>query len=292
MSGWSASSIRIPRPPCASSRLVDRLEALPEADAALVTTPHTLHAAHADHALARGWATLVDKPFVMKAADARHLISRAAEAKLVNAVGFNRRLDAGCVRAREMIRAGAIGAVEFVETVQLGYERGGWFLDPALGGGGPFTGRGTHMADIVPWLVDARPTALSARVRPGPAGRSDRGGTIDLTFPGFEARMTCVEEGWHMWDEVRIFGASGLIELRRPLNMPTGWAMTWHADRGASRGEHAAVPNEGRITEQFLAACRGGSEVACSFADALLSVEIVEGAFASAAAGGAARALG
>jgi len=272
--------------------LVDRLDALPDADAALVTTPHTLHAGHADHALARGWATLVDKPFVMKAEDARRLIAHAARDRLVNAVGFNRRLDAGCLRAREILRTGGIGQVQFVETVQLGYERGGWFLDPALGGGGPFTGRGTHMADIVPWLVDARPVSLAARLRPGPAGRSDRGGTIDLAFPGFEARMTCVEEGWHMWDEVRIFGADGLIELRRPLNMPTGWALTWHSRRGAARREDAAVANEGQITAQFLAACRTGSPVACSFADALLSVEIVEGAFASAAAGGAPRMLG
>lgn len=272
--------------------LVDRIEALPDADAALVTTPHALHAGHADHALARGWATLVDKPFVMKAEDARRLIAHAARDRLVNAVGFNRRLDAGCLRAREIIRSGGIGAVQFVETVQLGYERGGWFLDPALGGGGPFTGRGTHMADIVPWLVEARPAALSSLVRSGPAGRSDRGGTIDLFFPAFEARMTCVEEGWHMWDEIRVFGADGLIELRRPLNMPTGWALTWHSRRGAARSEEAAEPNEGRITTQFLAACRTGAPVACSFADALLSVEIIEGAFASAAAGGAVRTLG
>ncbi len=274
------------------AKLVDRIEDLPDADAALVTTPHALHAAHADHALTRGCATLVDKPFVMKSADARHLIEHAARAGLVNAVGFNRRLDAGCLRAREIIRAGGIGAVRFVETIQLGYERGGWFMDPALGGGGPYTGRGTHMADLVPWLVEARPVSLSSRVRPGPAGRSDRGGTVDMLFPEFEYRMTCIEEGWHMWDEVRIFGEDGLIELRRPLTMPTGWSLTWLSRRGAAREERAAEPNEGQITTQFLAACRSGGPVACSFADALLSVRIVEAAFASAAAGGAPHDLG
>ncbi|MBL8698790.1 MAG: Gfo/Idh/MocA family oxidoreductase [Alphaproteobacteria bacterium] len=273
------------------ARLVDTLDELPEADAAIVTTPHTLHAGHADHALARGWATLVDKPFVMKSADARRLIAAAAAGRLVNAVGFNRRLDAGCLRAREIIRSGGIGAVRHVQTVQLGYERGGWFLDPALGGGGAYTGRGTHMADIVPWLIDSRPTALRSRLRAGPVGRADLGGFIELAFPGIECLMTCIEEGWHMWDEIRIFGDDGMIELRRPLTMPTGWHLAWLSRRGAAREERAAEPNEGLLTTEFLAALRTGSPVSCSFADALLSVRIIEAAFESAAAGAATIAL-
>ena len=28
-----------------------------------------------------------------------------------------------------------------------------------------------------------------------------------------------------MWDEVRIFGDEGMIELRRPLEYPIGWTM-------------------------------------------------------------------
>jgi predicted dehydrogenase len=199
-----------------------------------------LHAGHADHAMARGWATLVDKPFVMKTADARRLVAAATQRKLLNAVAFNRRLDAGCRRAREIIRSGGIGAVRYVQTVQLGYEKAGWFLDPALGGGGAYTGRGTHMADIVPWLIDSRPTQVRSRLRPGPTGRADLGGFIEIAFPGIECQLACIEEGWHMWDEIRIFGEDGMIELRRPLAMPTGWTMGWHSKRGAAREELAA----------------------------------------------------
>lgn len=274
------------------AKLVTRPEDLPDVDAALVTTPHTLHAAHAEHALTRGWATLVDKPFVMKTADARRLIAQAASRKLLNAVAFNRRLDDGCLRAREIIRAGGIGAVRLVQTVQLGYERAGWFLDPALGGGGAYTGRATHMADIVPWLVDRRPTRLRSRLRAGPPGRVDRGGIIDLEFPEMECQFVCIDQGWHMWDEIRIFGEDGLIELRRPLDLPTGWAMQWQSRRGRVREELAAESGAGRITSEFLTAMRSGAPVSCSFVDALLSVAIIEAAFASAAAGGASVAIG
>ncbi len=267
------------------AKLVKNLDDLPDADAVLITTPHTLHAGHGDYALSRGWATLVDKPFVMKSEDARRLIATAASKKLLNAVAFNRRLDAGCRRAREIIRSGGIGAVRFVQTIQLGYEKAGWFLDPALGGGGAYTGRGTHMADIVPWLIDSRPTQVRSRLRAGPEGRADLGGFIEIAFPGVECQISCIEEGWHMWDEVRIFGEDGMIELRRPLNMPTGWHMVWQSKRGVAREELAAGPNEGMITSEFLAAIRTGSPVSCNFSDALTSVQIVEGAFESAASG-------
>lgn len=270
--------------------LVAAIEALPAIvgrTMAIVTTPHALHAEHVSYALGRGWHVLCDKPFVMRAADARSLAGEAARRKLINAVAFNRRFDRGCLRARDLIRVGAIGAVQYVETVQLGYEGKGWFLVPSLGGGGPFTGRATHMADIVPWLIEKTPTRVRARVRGGNEIRVDRGGFIDVLFDDLECHMTCVEEGWHMWDEVRIFGQDGLIELRRPLKFPIGWEMTARTRRGEAL-EHIEVdPNPGDATVNFLAALRTGTPVACTFADALVSTAIIESAFTSAHSGSA-----
>ena len=263
--------------------LVDRIDQLPEADAALVTTPHTLHAEHAAWSLARGLATLVDKPFVMKLDDALSLVETAATRKLLNAVGFNRRLDNGCQKARVLIAAGRIGAVRLVQTVQLGYESGGWFLKPELGGGGAYTGRATHMADIVPWILGRRPVRVRSRLRPGESGRVDHGGFIDLEFDALECQMHCIDQGLHMWDEIRIFGETGLIELRRPSTLPTGWAMTVSTADSEMLEHHPAEEGAGWITTNFIDALHGKGTVACSFADALLSVEIIEAAFTSAA---------
>lgn len=269
----------------ANAALVDRIDALPRPPGrtmAILTTPHALHARHVAFALDQGWAVLCDKPFVLTASEATALADRAEALGLANAVAFNRRLDPGCLRARAIIRAGGIGAPRYVETIQLGYEREGWFLVPELGGGGPFTGRATHMADIVPWLLDRAPTRLRARLRGGSAARVDHGGFIDLLFGELECRMTCIEEGWHMWDEIRIFGDDGMIELRRPMNMPIGWALSVQTRRGAAGETLAADPTPGDATRDFLAALRDGSRPACSFRDAILSAAIVETAFASA----------
>jgi predicted dehydrogenase len=275
--------------------VVDRIEALPGAQgrtAAIVTTPHTLHAGHVKATLERGWHTLCDKPFVMHVEEAQSLAEEARARGLVGGVAYNRRFDRGCIRAREIIRTGGIGRPAFVQTVQLGYEQGGWFLDPALGGGGPYTGRASHMADFVPWLIDTRPTAVRSRLRGGSATRTDRGGFIELLLDGLECQMTCVEEGWHGWDEIRVFGETGLLELRRPQDYQIGWDLRWWSGRGEVQEHVEADQAPGDATRNFLGAVRGEAEVGCSFAEAVMAVAIVEEAFASARDGCGWRKLG
>lgn len=269
--------------------LVERLDELPHSEGltcAIVTTPHMLHAAHVDAVLDRGWHVLVDKPFVMTAADAQRLAQRADAMGLVNGVAYNRRFDRGMLRARDILRCGGIGDVRFVQTVQLGYERAGWFLVPELGGGGPYTGRATHMADIVPWLLGRAPTSLRSRLRTSSPTRADHGGFIEVQFGDLEWQATCIEEGWHMWDEIRIFGDDGLIELRRPLMAPIGWDLSWLSQRGTKREQLDADAHPGDATRDFLAAVRGNGRPACTFAEAVPSVTLVELAFASARDGG------
>jgi len=270
--------------------IVDTFDALPATSGlacALVTTPHMLHAAHIDAVLDRDLHVLVDKPFVMTTADARRLAQRADGAQRINAIAYNRRFDRGCLRAREIVREGGIGEVRFVQTVQLGYERAGWFLVPDLGGGGPYTGRASHMADLVPWILGRTPTRLRSRLRTSSPTRSDHGGFIELQFDALECQMTCIEEGLHMWDEVRIFGDDGLVELRRPLTLPIGWSMTRLCARGTQREHVEADARPGDATRDFLMALRTGSRAACTFADAVRSVEIVDAAFESARRDGA-----
>ncbi len=265
--------------------LVDSIEELLTAgacDAVIVSTPHTLHYSHVTAVLEAGRHVLVDKPFVMHAGDAEELARRAATKNLVAGVAFNRRLDRGCLRARELIRSGALGAVRYVETVQLGYERSGWFLDPKLGGGGPYTGRASHMTDLVPWLTGGTPQRLRSRLRYGPPERSDHGGFIDIVFDRFECRMTCIEEGWHMWDEIRVFGDNGLIELRRPLNLPIGWQLVWSSERGGRTEEVEADASPGGCTRDFIEAVRARRRPVCDFAEAITSVRLMEAAFQSA----------
>jgi predicted dehydrogenase len=257
-------------------------------DAVIVSTPHTLHAGQTRQCLAHGKHVLVDKPFVMFSIEAKELAATAKARGLVGAVAFNRRFDAGCRRARELIQGGALGEIRYVETVQLGYEARGWFLDPALGGGGPFTGRGAHMADLLPWLLARSPQRVRATTRAGPPGRVDEGGSIDIDFGPLICHLTCISAGLHMWDEVRVFGDRGLIELRRPLDLALGWQFS-HFEKGRHPVEQIEADDRpGAATRDFIdALCDRSAMPACGFEQAWDSVRVIELAFESARQQGA-----
>jgi predicted dehydrogenase len=272
----------------AGAQLVSTLaEACAVADAVVISTPHALHAEHARVALAHDRHVLLDKPFVLRSPDAAALSELAATRGLVAAVAFNRRFDPACRRAREIVTAGALGPLTLAESIQLGYPTSGWVDDPALGGGGPFVGRGAHMADLIPWLTGLRPRRLRAHLRAGPAGRVDRGGFIVAAGEGLDWQATCLTPGLSMWDEVRLYGETGLLELRRPLGQPLGWTFTHLGPRGEVVDTRPADPAIGAATRDFLDAVEGRGEPACSFAEAWLSVRLIEAAFESAARDGA-----
>ena len=117
-------------------------------------------------------------------------------------------------------------------------------------------------------------------------GCTDRGGVVDVDLDGLECRFTCLEDGLHMWDEIRVFGSDGLVELRRPLDLPIGWQLS-RRDRAREVETLAADAAPGGATRDFFAAIRSKGHTACSFADAYLSVRVVEAAYQSASAGGA-----
>lgn len=259
---------------------IDALWQRDRCDAVIISTPHALHAELARQALAERRHVLVDKPFVLTSREAGQLSELANRTALVGAVAFNRRLDPGCVRARALISGGCIGMVRHVETMQLGYPSKGWINSPALAGGGPFLGRGAHMADLIPWLIGQRPNRLRSRIWPGPADHVDRGGTIEADFGDFIWVMTSRSDGLYMWDEVRIYGDEGIVELRRPLGQPLGWSLSVIGE-----GHTETLPaerSEGLATIDFLDATIGLRAPACTFADAWLSVRLIEAAYESA----------
>jgi predicted dehydrogenase len=269
----------------AGARLPPSLEDLwrdVECDAVIISSPHALHAAHARVALAAGKHVLVDKPFVMRGCEAEELAETARSREVVAAVAFNRRFDRGCRRTRELLESGGLGNIRHVETLQLGYPMVGWYVDPAIAGGGPFVGRGAHMGDLIPWLFGRRPRRVRSRVFPGEPGQIDAGGFIECDFESVTCLMTVLARGLSMWDEVRIFGDDGFIELRRPLGQPLGWEMVRFDGRGNRVETVPADERRGWATTNFLDALEGKAVPGCSFAEAWTSVRVIEAAYESA----------
>jgi predicted dehydrogenase len=86
---------------------------------------------------------------------------------------------------------------------------------------------------------------------------------------------------------VRIFGDEGLLELRRPLTAPIGWSLTRLSRQGDVVEHTEADTHPGDATRNFVAAVRREHPPACTFAQAVPSVRLIERAFESARGNGA-----
>lgn len=263
-------------------------------DAVLISSPHALHAAQAEAALQARKHVLVDKPFVLTGGDAGRLADLARAQGRIGAVAFNRRLDPGYRQARAHLVQGLLGTVQHVDSTQLGYPARGWVAEnPALAGGGPFLGRGAHLADAVPWLVGAEPRTIRAWVEPPRVtGAVDRGGYWDVDLAGPTWRATILADGPDLYDEVRVFGDLGWLCLRRPSALsawppPSGLSGLPGWELSTSAGAPEPGPPAESALADFLAAISGAREPACRFDEAVRSVQLVEAAYASAAAASA-----
>lgn len=265
--------------------------AVAELDAVIIASPHTLHHRHAVLAIERRLHVLLEKPMVTRVADAVDLLRRAEAAGLHLGVGFNRHLDPANLYARDLIRRGALGDIWGAEALQLGYPTAGWYVTRELGGGGPFTGRGAHMADLICWYTDWRPERVTA-VTTGTLGEVEAGGTFVISFAGDrQCAVTSSSVGHRDVDRMVVYGSDGAIEVLRPL----GWQYRWdvrHYGHGGEPLDVPALPAGSTTTVNFVDTILGRTNLSGTARDGLRATAIIEAAYASASTGQSATLVG
>jgi predicted dehydrogenase len=158
---------------------VDKLLADDDIDAVEILSPTPLHAAHTIAALDAGKHVSCQKPIANSVSEARRMVEAAARSGKVLRVTENCCHYPPLVKARDLIRAGAIGEPTVVRIKTVVGRTESHFqanLDPA-----GYTWRfnaespGGHLFDDVMhkyamalWLVDSSVRSVQAVVRPGP----------------------------------------------------------------------------------------------------------------------------
>lgn len=113
---------------------LDDLLGWPEVEAVVISTPHALHAPQGIRAAAAGKHVIVEKPIATTTADARELIDACEQAGRELGVLFVLRCRPGNARARELVRAGAIGEVAHIHLRTISHKEQTYWT-------GGFTGR-------------------------------------------------------------------------------------------------------------------------------------------------------
>jgi predicted dehydrogenase len=141
----------------------------PDLDAIVITTPHHLHAEEALIALEAGKHVLVEKPLATTPEDCDRMMAAARRSGVALGVGYQQRFRVNNLKACELIRSGAIGAVQAVQVSMPMYagaiKSGGfggdwsWWNDPA--NVGHLLNSSPHAIDLLSWMMQADVKAVS-----------------------------------------------------------------------------------------------------------------------------------
>ena len=131
-------------------------------DAVLLTTPHSLHAAHVMAAASVGKHVFVEKPFTLTARSGKEVAKACATAGVTLAVGHNRRFSAVAREFKRSAESGEFGEILHIETnfsspSALTWKEGHWRANRTESPAGGLAGPGVHMIDLF--------THLGGRVR-------------------------------------------------------------------------------------------------------------------------------
>lgn len=267
-----------------------------EVDAVVIATPHTLHHPMIMEALERGLHVLCEKPLAVSPEEAQDIAAAAAASGRTVTVGYQRHFDPGYVYIRDVIDRGELGELRTV-SITCGqrwndHTQSGWRQIPELSGGGMLMDTGSHIVDVLCWLVGKPFLEVHARVE-------NRGRPVDIDTTamiafegGAHAQLTVLGDLPVAWlESVVVTGTKAVLRYEndpqhpwrpgtvsrlseeaetRPLNLRSGTDDVVIAWIAAIRGEREnPVPPEAAVrvaelTRAILQAGRAASAVPAS----------------------------
>lgn len=233
-------------------------------EAVAIVTPNHMHAPAAKEFLRRGIHVICDKPVTASLAEARRLAAAAEKSQALFVLTHNYTGYPMVRHAREMVAAGALGALRVVQVEYPqdwlstpleadGHKQASWRTDPARSGAGGCIGDiGTHACNLVQFVTGLEVEALAADLHTFVEGRRvDDNAHVLLRFAGGARGMlwsSQVAPGNENSLRLRVYGEAGGIEWFQET--PNA---LWHAPLGEprrriTRNGPGAGPAAGRVS--------------------------------------------
>jgi predicted dehydrogenase len=192
----------------------------PGVDTVYVATPPDSHREYVARIAQAGKPVYVEKPMARTAVECEEMISACDEAGVGLFVAYYRRAMPRFVRVKELLDSGRIGQLRSVSirnerpAASGGADQEGWRVDPEISGGGHFVDLGSHILDLLDWLLG--PVTHVAGVAKNRGGRYRAEDLVTGVFSfgsGVEGVGVWNYDSFQHQDQIEVIGTAGALRF-------------------------------------------------------------------------------
>ena len=230
----------------------DEIAHNPSIDAVYVALPNSMHAEYTIRAAKAGKHVLCEKPMATNVAEAQAMIAACKAANVKLMIGYRCHYEPTNLKAVKLIRDGALGAVQAIESA-FGFNiaPGEWRINKKLAGGGPLFDVGIYSLNACRYLTGEEPEHISAYSsvidHDGRFTEVEENVSWTMRFPSGIVASCNTTYGAPMDGFFRVHGSKGWLEVKSAFSYE-GLHLT-----GEFSGTKVDEPNPARDPSHFQA---------------------------------------
>jgi predicted dehydrogenase len=265
----------------------------PEVEAVVLATPHALHGAQIEAAVAAGKHVFCEKPLALNRAGAEEAVRLCRDAGLVLGMGHERRWEPPIAQLLAGADAGELGRIHQIEANFshdrfLALDRSNWRLKADHAPAGGMTATGIHLLDLSVRLLG--PAESVWCICEQLSSDLTQGDTVAayIKFRGGGTSYISASLANPFISRFAVYGSKRWIDIRDKAHVeaPDGWIVT-SAEAGGPMMS-AEVPPAEPVKDNLVSFARAVRGIACYpiTADQLVNnISLLEAIFASARSG-------
>jgi predicted dehydrogenase len=256
----------------------------------VLATPHSLHGAQIEAAVAAGKHVFCEKPLALTKAGAVKAVALCRNAGLVLGMGHERRWEPPVADLLGKADAGVLGRVHqvdanFSHNKFLSLDRNNWRLKPDQAPAGGMTATGIHLLDLSVRLLGPAESVLCHCEQL--SSDLPQGDTVAayVKFRGGGTSYVSASLANPFVSRFAVYGAKGWVDIRDKAHVesPAGWIVTSAMDGGSI--VTSEVPPAEPVKDNLLSfarAVRGAETYPITGAQLIDNIALLEAVFASA----------
>ncbi|MGA9062829.1 MAG: Gfo/Idh/MocA family oxidoreductase, partial [Terracidiphilus sp.] len=195
----------------------DEIAHNPTIDAVYVALPNSMHAEYSIRAAKAGKHVLCEKPMCTTVADAEAMIAACKKANVKLMIAYRCQYDPTNLRAIEIIRSGALGSVQSIQSAfGFNIKPGEWRLNKKMAGGGPLVDVGIYCLNATRYLTGENPAEVKGYTsvvdHNGRFDEVEENVTWSTKFPSGIVASCLTTYGANMLGYYRVYGSKGWLE--------------------------------------------------------------------------------